>query len=182
MAANTGQESASKYRQRKDIGTGMDFGRAADRLHSMGASLRVFLLVSPPFIPAEAQDEWLVRSVVAASGLGASAVSLIPTRPGNGALEALAHEGQFTPPGIGDVERSLSLAFGATAASKNGPDTGTRVFADLWDLARVSTCAACCDTRRDRLHRMNLEQRVLPTVQCDVCESTDATTGAAIGP
>lgn len=160
-----------------------DFAAAAGRLHAMGASLRVFLLVSPPFVPAEAQDEWLVRSVVAAVGVGASVVSLIPTRPGNGALEALAEDGHFRPPVLADVERSLLLALrGIAAAPGTRAVTGTRVFADLWDLERCSTCAACFDSRRDRLHRMNLEQRVLPSVQCDLCDNTDATPAGAIAP
>ena len=39
------------------------FLRAADRLESLGVALRVFLLVSPPFVPDAEQDEWLLRSI-----------------------------------------------------------------------------------------------------------------------
>ena len=39
--------------------------------------------------PADEQDDWLLRSVDAAFACGASVVSLVPTRPGNGAIEAL---------------------------------------------------------------------------------------------
>ena len=35
------------------------FLRAAHRLESLGVALRVFVLVSPPFVPAAEQDEWL---------------------------------------------------------------------------------------------------------------------------
>ena len=41
-----------------------------------------------------------------------------------------------------------------------------RVFADLWDLRRFSKCERCFDARQARLHRMNVEQRVLPAISC----------------
>ena len=48
---------------------------------------------SPPFIPRASRTRWLLRSVDAAFACGASVVSLVPTRPGNGALEALTDGG-----------------------------------------------------------------------------------------
>ena len=40
-----------------------DFARAADDLRRRDVSLsRVFVLIAPPFVPAEEQDEWLLRS------------------------------------------------------------------------------------------------------------------------
>jgi hypothetical protein len=118
-------------------------------------SLRVFLLISPPFIPAHEQDAWLLRSIDAAFFCGASVVSLVPTRPGNGAIEALASAGWFRAPGLDDIERSFTLAL--THARGRG-----RVFVDLWDLERFAPGLECITARRDRLHAMNLEQTIPP--------------------
>ena len=122
----------------------------------------MFLLIAPPFVPADEQDAWLLRSVDAAFACGASVVSLVPTRPGNGALEALAEAGAFRAPTLDDIERSLALAL--THARDRG-----RVFVDLWDLERFADCPHCLAARRDRLHAMNLEQRVLPPAACAAC-------------
>jgi radical SAM enzyme (TIGR01210 family) len=138
------------------------FAAAAGRLRGRGAALRVFLLVLPPFVPASEQDAWLLRSIDAAFACGASVVSLIPTRRGNGALDALAAEGAFAEPRLDDLERSLEQAIA------NSGHRG-RIFADLWDLQRFSRCRACLAGRRARLHTMNLEQRVLARIACDRC-------------
>ena len=139
------------------------FMAAADRLRSLGAALRVFLLVSPPFVSKPQHDEWLLRSVDVAVAAGASVISLIPTRTGNGSLEALAGEGWFEPPRLSDLERSLVLAQARTCGD------GVRVFADVWDLALFSDCPHCLDARRVRLRTMNLEQRPLPPISCQHC-------------
>jgi radical SAM enzyme (TIGR01210 family) len=139
------------------------FARAAGRLSALGAALRVFLLVSPPFVPCDQQDDWLTRSVDAAFAFGASVVSLIPTRSGNGAIDAISADGAFTPPRLRDLERSLALAF------PRRPGLDRRVFADLWDLDRFADCAACLEARRARLHAMNLSQAQAPGVECLRC-------------
>ncbi len=136
------------------------FADAADALHRRAVALRVFLLIAPPFVPSGEQDDWLLRSVDLALTLGATVVSLVPTRPGNGAMEAIAAEGSFRAPGLEDIERSFALAL--THAAGRG-----RVFVDLWDLERFAPCARCRDRRRDRLHAMNLCQSVLPAVACE---------------
>jgi hypothetical protein len=46
------------------------------------------------------------------------------------------------------------------------------VFADLWNLDRFSDCPSCFTARRDRLHRMNLEQRACPSIACTQCGHT----------
>jgi archaeosine synthase beta-subunit len=131
------------------------FDRAALALAQRGVALRVFLLISPPFIAANDQDDWLIRSLDAAFSCGASAVSLVPTRAGNGAMDALAAAGLFRAPDLGDIERTFALAL--THARGRG-----RVFVDLWDIDRFMHGDCCSASRRDRLQAMNLEQRVLP--------------------
>ena len=137
------------------------FARAARALGDRGVSLRVFLLISPPFVPRDEQDAWLLRSIDAAFSCGASVVSLVPTRPGNGTLEALSQD-DFLQPRLSDVERSLSLAL-AHAAGRG------LVLADLWDLDRLTRCGACFPTRAERLRATNLAQRVLAPVVCPSC-------------
>jgi radical SAM enzyme (TIGR01210 family) len=144
-----------------------DFARAAERLRTLDVAIRVFLLVAPPFIGPVEQDAWLVQSVDTAFAHGASAVSLIPVRPGNGAIEALAQGGEFHAPTLADIERSLQLA------RANARVTG-RLFVDLWDLGRFATCSSCLEARHSRLLRMNLEQRDLPPVPCALCGGSAA--------
>jgi len=138
-----------------------DFRQAAGALADRGVALRVFLLIAPPFVPVSDQDAWLLRSIDAAFDCGAIVISLIPTRSGNGAMEALAEAGAFRAPTLDDVERSLAIALTHAARSARG-----RVFVDLWDLDRFEACPHCFDARRERLHAMNLEQRVLPPTRC----------------
>jgi radical SAM enzyme (TIGR01210 family) len=142
------------------------FARAAARVQAAGADLRVFLLVGVPFIRPAEQHEWVCRSVRAAFDCGAAVVSLIPTRRGNGTLEALEAAGLFVAPTIHDMETTFDAAL-AVACQREG----RRVFADLWDLDRCATCPACLAARRARLHAMNLTQQVLPPVTCMACQA-----------
>ena len=135
------------------------FEEAARALHDRGVALRVFLLISPPFISSLEQDAWLLHSVDTAFSCGASVVSLVPTRPGNGAIDRLADAGWFSAPSLEDIERSFELAL------RHAQGRG-RVFVDVWDLDRFAHCPLCTTQRRDRLQAMNLEQVVLPKRPC----------------
>jgi archaeosine synthase beta-subunit len=135
------------------------FAQAATALDDRAVALRVFLLISPPFVPSHEQDAWLLRSVDAAFACGAAVVSLVPTRPGNGAIDALADSGSFRAPDLDDIERSFALAL--SHARGRG-----RLFVDVWDLERFAHCPHCTAWRRDRLQAMNLEQVVLPQRPC----------------
>jgi radical SAM enzyme (TIGR01210 family) len=144
-----------------------DFASAAARLAAFGASLRVFLLAPPPFVPPPEHEAWLLRSVNFAWNCGATVVSIVPTRGGNGALDALAG-GAFEPPTLAHLERSLD------AALSHPRPFAARVFADLWDLDRFSTCSHCLEARRARLSAMNLRQVVIPPVTCLHCAPAPA--------
>jgi archaeosine synthase beta-subunit len=135
------------------------FAHAAKSLGDRGVALRVFLLISPPFVPAGEQDSWLLRSIDAAFSCGASVVSLVPTRSGNGAIDALAAAAAFRAPDLDDIEQSFALAL-AHAQSRG------RVLVDLWDLERFAHCPHCLEPRRGRLLAMNLDQSMLPPYVC----------------
>ena len=136
------------------------FRCAALELRNRDIALRVFILVKPPFQEEEEALEWAKRSLDFAFDCGASVACLIPTREGNGALEALEQTGQWSPPRLSTLERATDYGVGLGRG---------RVFADLWDLERFSTCATCLDTRRERLQQMNLTQIVSPPVRCPGC-------------
>jgi archaeosine synthase beta-subunit len=138
-----------------------DFARAAERLRAAGVALRVFLLVGVPFVPRDEQLPWIRRSAAFALEWGASAVSLIPTRPGNGALEALDEQGLFETPSLYDLEAAMDAVL---------PQAPARVFADLWDLERFARCSRCFDARRERLRLMNRTQQQQPAVRCAACQ------------
>jgi archaeosine synthase beta-subunit len=134
------------------------FRRAAAELASHGIALRSFVLLGLPFLSPDESLEWCLRSVAFAFDCGSEIVSLVPTRAGNGALDALSERGEFQPPTIAMLEaaaaRAVALARGI-------------VLADLWDLDSFSRCPKCLGERRGRLERMNREQLVPAPVSCD---------------
>lgn len=136
------------------------FARSADLLAREEIALRVFLLVHPPFLQGPRALEWVVKSAQYAYGCGASAVTLIPTRVGNGAMERLRDSGEFELPSLADLEAAQ------TAVLTLGRG---RVFADTWDLEPFSSCPRCLAQRRDRLERVNLTQVAEPPVHCSDC-------------
>jgi radical SAM enzyme (TIGR01210 family) len=147
-----------------------EFAAAANRLKDRGVSLRVFLLISPPFVPFIDQDDSLLASIDVAFSCGASVVSLIPTRTGNGALEALEDDLLFRPPTLEDIERSFAAALQRSKTPSHGlRRDDERLFVDLWDLERFATCPHCVAPRRARLKTMNLEQQILPEISCRHC-------------
>lgn len=137
------------------------FNAAAVFLQRNAIALRVFVLVQPPFLAPAESPEWVQRSVEFALDAGAEVVSLIPTRAGNGALDALAERGLFTEPRLSALEDAMDEALASRRAL---------IVADLWDLQRFSHCVHCFPARRDRLHEMNLRQSILPRVRCAICD------------
>jgi radical SAM enzyme (TIGR01210 family) len=136
------------------------FEGAAHRLREHGIDLRVFILVKPPFMKEEDAAEWAVRSMEFAFECGATAVTLIPTRGGNGALEELKAGGDFSPPSL----RTLEAAAACGIALNKG-----RVFTDLWDIDARPECTTCHGQRIARLQEMNLQQSIPAAIVCEHC-------------
>ena len=136
------------------------FARGAAFLAENGIALRVFILLRPPFMSEAEGLEWACRSLDFAFDHGAAVCSVIPTRGGNGAMEALAAAGQFAPPSLASMEAALEY----------GVRLGRgRVFLDLWDVERFCTCTACAGERLARLVEINRTQVLLPPVACGLC-------------
>lgn len=140
--------------------TTAQFAQAARYLRENAIDLRVFVLVQPPFIGPSVALHWAQRSLEFAFDCGASVVTLIPTRAGNGATDRLVESGDFVPPNLHVVEDALDYGL----RLKKG-----RVFADLWDIQRVAACPQCRTQRIARLAAINASQRFCENVQCDSC-------------
>jgi hypothetical protein len=138
-----------------------DFDRAALFLRDEGIAVRTFLLLRPPLMSEEEGIHWALASVEHAFDAGADCCSIIPTRAGNGIMERLASDGQFTPPRLASLQRVLEEGI----ALRRG-----RVFVDLWDAQRLAACSRCGPARIERLRQMNLLQELLPQIDCD-CEA-----------
>lgn len=123
------------------------FAAAADFLRRNDIDLRVFILIQPPFMPPEESLYWAKQSLNFAFDCGAAVASLIPTRGGNGAMEALAENNEFSPPPLETIEAAMQYGLSLQRG---------RVFVDLWDLK--ASCSQ--EINIALLQRMNLEQRV----------------------
>ena len=136
------------------------FDAAMRLLTDNGVDTRVFVLVGAPHVPPAASVQWTVRTVEYAAVRGASVVSIIPVRGGNGEMERLESLGEFTPPTLAQLEDALddSLCFSSCA-----------VTADLWDLERFAACAECRSARIARLARINLTGQREERVACTSC-------------
>lgn len=152
------------------LGKGMtldDFSAACARLRGWDVDIRAFVLLGLPWVEPAAAVAWCVRGVAFAAAHGARHVSVVPTRAGNGFLDALADRGRFVAPRAADVEEAAALL--VDRAARTFPHAeDTLVTVDLWDFARLDgTCDRCRDPRRDRLARMNIMQAAEPLVAAD---------------
>ena len=153
-----------------------EFAEAAAFLARQAIPLRVFVLLDPPFVPHHDAAEWALSSVRTARSAGASVCAVIPTRGGNGAIDALPVE-QRPRLGLRDLEWVMQEALADATGGPNlsavalakvegpSPRSRMRVFADLWDIDRLFDCT-CSRDRARRLARMNREQAVPPPVAC----------------
>jgi radical SAM enzyme (TIGR01210 family) len=149
--------AAAQLNKRLDLAR---FDSAARILSDNGIDLRVFVLVGAPYVPVDETVAWTVRTVEYAVERGASVVSIIPVRGGNGELERLQGLGHFTPPTLSQLEESLDRSLQFTSAV---------VTADLWDIDRLTPCEHCRAERVERLRRMNLSGRAESRITCDAC-------------
>jgi archaeosine synthase beta-subunit len=136
------------------------FDSAAGFLSDNGIDLRVFVLLGAPYVPANESIDWTVRTVAYAVERGASVVSVIPVRGGNGELERLHALGHFTPPTLLQLEAAVDASSQYASAV---------VTADLWDVERLPACEGCRSERVARLRLMNLTGHLEPPIACTMC-------------
>jgi len=138
-----------------------DFQRSVMFLKGHGIGVRTFILLKPPFLSEKEGLHWAKESLIYAFDSGTDCCIVIPTRAGNGAMDQLQVEGQFSPPELISVERIQEYGLNL----KRGT-----VFADTWDLEKFSRCELCFEKRKERMERMNLTQRIVPGIPCS-CHS-----------
>jgi radical SAM enzyme (TIGR01210 family) len=146
-----------------------DFENAARLLLDNGIDVRAFILLGPPGHVGVARSDWARRSIDYAFSLGVGCCVVIPVRPGNGSVDALAEQGLYSRTNLAElqsvVEYGIRLGRG-------------RVFADLWDVERIAGCPRCSDTRVAALEQMNLTQRPSAPMEC-ACTREIGTNGVA---
>ena len=149
--------AAAQLNKRLDLGR---FDRAARFLTGNGIDLRVFVLLGVPHVPAGDSVAWTVRTVEYAVERGASVVSIIPVRGGNGELERLQSIGEFRPATLSELEDAMDgcLQF-----------TSTVIAADLWDAGELPACEGCRSERIGRLRRLNATGCAEARIACAVC-------------
>ncbi|HEX2693666.1 MAG TPA: hypothetical protein VHL12_06440 [Gemmatimonadaceae bacterium] len=152
--------AAAQLNKRLDLAR---FDRAARFLLDNDIDLRVFVLLGAPHIPASESVAWTVRTVEYAVDRGAAVVSVIPVRGGNGEMERLQAEGEFTPPTLLQLEEVLDRCAHIRCAV---------VTADLWDVERLPACEHCRARRVERMLRFNISGRAEAPIVCDGARSS----------
>lgn len=160
--------AAARMNKRLELET---FDRAARFLAENDIDLRVFVLLGAPYVPVDETIEWTIRSVQYAAARGASLVSIIPVRSGNGELERLQSLGYFSPPTLSQLEVVVEqcLTFSPSV-----------VCADLWDADRLVQCSACGVARIERLRRINESGRAEAPIECAECAAQLSRNDAAV--
>ena len=136
------------------------FDRAAEFLRTNDIDLRVFVLLGAPPLAGDESVAWTIRSAAYAVERGATRVSIIPVRGGNGEMERLQALKEFTPPTLSQLETALDECLALTNAA---------VTADLWDIGQLSGCAVCASERCARLQRLNDSGCAEKRIMCDAC-------------
>jgi radical SAM enzyme (TIGR01210 family) len=142
-----------------------DFRNSVSFLSQNSILSRAFILLRPPFLTESEGIHWAERSVDFAFSTGVECCTIIPVRAGNGAMDILMKKGLFTQPSIRSLETVLEYGISLKAG---------RVFADVWDLNRFSSCSKCIDQRYNRLVKMNLSQEIFSGIDC-TCDQLQRT-------
>lgn len=135
-----------------------DFQKAASFLKKNKIDVRAFVLLNPPYLTSKQENvDWVIKTVKFAFQSGAHACSIIPTRSGNGIMDLLYQQGNYTIPSLDTLEevfeKSLGMGLGL-------------VFADTWEIGFLSNCVSCFEKRKKRLETMNLSQKINQRVAC----------------
>jgi len=134
-----------------------DFERAARWLREHDCDVRAFVQLGVNSGTAAENITWTVQSIATAFAAGAQAVSVIPTRAGNGLMDEWQSAGQFTPPQLHDLYEVQQQCL----AMKHG-----RVFVDLWNAEQFAACPHCAPRQIAILQTMNFTQQAVEWPVC----------------
>jgi radical SAM enzyme (TIGR01210 family) len=135
-----------------------DFENSISFLSKNDIQSRAFILLKPLFLSEEEAIYWAERSLDFAINAGVECCTIIPVRPGNGAMDVLLKEGFFQLPKIHSLEKVLEYGINQNSG---------RVLADTWDLKLFSKCESCFAQRIERITFMNLHQIIAEPVNCN---------------
>ena len=138
-----------------------DFSTAVNYLAQNRIMSRAFILLRPPFLSESEGVLWAKKSIDFAFEVGVECCTVIPVRAGNGAMDLLMKNDEFSLPSVHSLETVLEYGISLNAG---------RVFADVWDLNLFSKCKNCIDRRTKRLTAMNLNQKIVRPISC-FCDS-----------
>ena len=130
-------------------------------LRDADIALRAFVLVGLPWLPEAEALDWACRSTHFAFDCGASAVSLIPTRAGNGALDALSASGDFAQPGLAQPRVRAGLRHPARPRPRLRRPLGPRTLQPL--------CRVLSGARRATARHATCARRSGPRIACAEC-------------
>ena len=134
-----------------------DFVSSVKYLDQHQIKTRAFILLRPPFMNEEEGIYWAKKSLDLAFDAGVDCCTIIPVRPGNGAMDILIKQGDFEKPSLDSLEEVLDYGISLGAG---------RVFADAWDLGQFSSCPKCFIQRYNRLVSINHSQTLITQVDC----------------
>jgi archaeosine synthase beta-subunit len=145
----------------RNLNKKMTLGKFRDAVIFLTANCilsRAFILLRPPYMSEQEGIYWAEKSLIFAFEAGVECCTVIPVRPGNGAMEKLMDQGLFGLPQIRSLETVQEYGISLKAG---------RVFADTWDLGLFSECDKCLDSRIARITDMNLTQKIIPEIKCE---------------
>ena len=97
--------------------------------------------------------------------MGVECCVVIPVRPGNGIVDALAAQGLYSRTNLAELQSVVEYGI----RSGRG-----RVFADLWDVESFAACPHCSGARAAALEQMNLTQRPSAPTDCSCIRVIDS--------
>jgi len=134
-----------------------DFKNSVEFLSKNNIKSKTFILLKPPFLSEYEGVYWAKQSIDFAFKSGVDSCTVIPVRLGNGAMDSLLENGDFSLPTIQSLEEVLVYGIKQNKGS---------VFADVWDLQLFSNCDNCLKERIKRIIEMNLNQKFVEHVKC----------------
>jgi uncharacterized Fe-S cluster-containing MiaB family protein len=132
-----------------------NFRRSAELLLGAGISLRAFVLVGTPLVPAEEVAQLALRTFEVAREAGARVISFLPVVSMHSPMERLRRAGLY-----GEVP--IETFFEVVAAARG---RGPVVLAETESLDRLPGCTACRTARASALETLNATGE-LPGVAC----------------
>ncbi len=133
------------------------FKNAVNYLTKNNIKSRAFILLKTPYMSESEGIYWAKKSIDFAFAQGVECCTVIPVRAGNGAMDLLLEQGDFSLPNIQSLEMVLEYGISLNAG---------RVFADVWDLNKFSNCKKCFKQRTIRINNLNLTQKLSNRMIC----------------